>query len=156
VFRRAEGHANTWYLCQGHLLATYLEYRYTAISLEINFPVRLCVFVYTGIRTGCKAASFHRSVGQLLSLSCCKASLETRLCSCRLTRVSPRHLMLLCYELQGGRAEESARLQVDLHHPSCTWVQNIRTSHIYQLCWPCITPRDYLLDLFPLAHYDMI
>lgn len=44
------------------LLSIYLEYQCTAISLEINFLVRLCAFVYAGIRTGCMKAFFHWSM----------------------------------------------------------------------------------------------
>lgn len=75
---------------------------------------------------------------------------------CGFTGVSSSHLLLFWYELQAGWAKESACVQVDLSHLNCTWEQSFRMGHVYQLCWPCITPSYYLLYLFPLAHYDMI
>lgn len=119
-------------------------------QLSCETWVHLCML---GVGQAVRRASLHRSTYQVLSLSSCKASSERYLRSWRFARVN---LVLFCCELQVRQADRSAPLQMDLSHPSCTQVQNIRMGHIYQLCWPCITPSNYLLYLFPLAHYDMI
>lgn len=51
VLRSAEGHTNTYYLCQGPPLAIYLEHPGIAISLVIDSPVKHCAFMFAGIGT---------------------------------------------------------------------------------------------------------